>query len=259
MSEQSSKMIPPYVTWGVFKSTMDTLAETTVPSGPLDRRVLYWLSGADHGALLSALRFLGLADFQNRATDRYCKLIEYSKANSGASDQFREDLMTLLDEKYRTILERVDIQRGTISELEKAFREEMEVAQGQMMTKTIRFFIKAYTDGAGLTIMSPHITKPKPKKRAVAKSNASEKPAKRNAILNTDTDHEKQIARDVVPEGFARLPIPGMEGAFIQYPKDLTEQQCTVFDGAVQMLRVYVTYIRSGQVTVQDLMGGLKK
>jgi hypothetical protein len=35
--------------------------------------------------------------------------------------------------------------------------------------------------------------------------------------------------------------------------------QCTVFDGAVQMLRVYVKYIRGGEVTVPDLLEGLKK
>ncbi|MGB7134400.1 MAG: hypothetical protein WBD46_03890, partial [Acidobacteriaceae bacterium] len=62
MASESSKVVPPYVTWGVFKSTLDTLGESTVPSGPLDRRVLHWLSGADHGALMSALRFLGLTD-----------------------------------------------------------------------------------------------------------------------------------------------------------------------------------------------------
>jgi hypothetical protein len=259
MANESSKTVPPYVTWGVFKGTMDTLAGSTVPSGPLDRRVLHWLSGADHGALMSALRFLGLADSENRATGSYDDLIDTLHVGA-APERFREKLMELLDEKYKTILERVSLERGTITELEKAFREEMSVAPGQMMTKTIRFFVKAYTE-AGFNLMSPHITKPKPKKRApksTAKSITSEKTGKSKGAQNPEVKKEETV-RDVVPSGFSRLPIPGMDGAFIQYPKDLTEQQCTVLDGAVQMLRVYVKYIRSGEVTVQDLMEGLKK
>lgn len=40
--------------------------------------------------------------------------------------------------------------------------------------------------------------------------------------------------------GFARLPIPGMSDAFIQYPNDLTEQQCALLDGAIALLRIFV-------------------
>jgi hypothetical protein len=259
MVDQSSKSVPPYVTWGVFKGTMDTLAQSTVPSGPLDRRVLDRLSGADHGALMSALRFLGLADSENRATGSFDDLID-TLHTGAAPERFREKLMELLDEKYKPILERVSLERGTITELEKAFREEMSVAPGQMMTKTIRFFVKAYTE-AGFNLMSPHITKPKPKKRAAkstTKSPVSDKNGNGNASQRADTKPEGPV-RDAVPNGFSRLPIPGMDGAYIQYPKDLTEQQCTVLDGAVQMLRVYVKYIRSGAVTVPDLMEELKK
>jgi hypothetical protein len=206
---------------------------------------------------MSALRFLGLADSENRATDHYSELIEDLKSPQG-TERFRDKFMALLAIKYHPILERIDLERGTISELERAFRDEMDVAPGQMMTKTIRFFVKAYTDGGGFNIMSPHITKPKPKKRTATKSTVSSKTAKSNVPQNPGIKGG-EIVRDVVPSGFARLPIPGMEGAFIQYPKDLTEQQCTVLDGAVQMLRVYVTYIRSGVVTVPDLLEELKK
>jgi hypothetical protein len=241
VADQSSKTIPPYVTWGVFKGTMDTLAETTLPSGPLDRRVLHTLSGADHGALMSALRFLGLADSENRATDKYSELIEWLKAPAGP-EQFKEKFMALLDEKYKPILERVDLERGTISELEKAFREEMEVSPGQMMTKTIRFFVKAYTEN-GFNIMSPHITRPKPKARNTAKKTSSgDKTPKRS----TRVQHQDRDDLETTPRGFSRLPIPGMADAFIQYPNDLTEVQCGLLDAATVLLRAYVKSQKGG-------------
>ncbi len=241
MADQSSKTIPPYVTWGIFKGTMDTLAETTVPSGPLDRRVLHTLSGGDHGALMSALRFLGLADSENRATDKYSELIEWLKAPAGP-EQFQEKFMALLDEKYKPILARVDLERGTISELEKAFREELEVSPGQMMTKTIRFFVKAYTEN-GFNLMSPHITRPKPKARNAAKKPTNgEKPPKRGPRMQRQ-DIEKP---EMTPRGFSRLPIPGMADAFIQYPNDLTEPQCGLLDAAVILLRAYVKSQKGG-------------
>ena len=62
---------PPYMSFGVFKTAAETLSEITVPSSPLDRRVLHQLSGADHGSLMSGLRFLGYVDEERRATNVY--------------------------------------------------------------------------------------------------------------------------------------------------------------------------------------------
>jgi len=237
MANDSSNLVPPYVSWGIFKSTIDTLAETTVPSGPLDRRVLHGLSGADHGALISALRYLGLVDSERRATTAYTELIEESKF----PEKFREKLMELLDEKYARILEKIDLERGTISELEKAFKDE-GVAQGQMLTKTCRFFIKSYVDGAGYGMMSPHITRPKPKVRSAGKSNGSDKKRGRTPKPSSGQPHVQQHSvADTTPDGFSRLPIPGLPDAFIQYPLDLTEAQCTLLEGGVTFLKVFAT------------------
>lgn len=252
MANEQESLVPPYVGWGVFKGTIDTLADITVPSGPLDRRVLNGLSGANHGALISALRFLGLVDTQRHATDEFRVLIKDSKN----PDKFRERLMALLDEKYKNILERVDIEAGTITQLEKAFKED-GVTQGQMLTKTIRFFVKAYSE-AGFT-MSPHITRASPKARPAAKVNGAEKARKRGPKPLREGGEENQNLEAATPSGFSRLPIPGIENAFIQYPNNLSEQQCAVIEASVGLLRVYVKYIRSGEVSVPVLLEELKK
>jgi hypothetical protein len=232
-------LVPPYVSWGVFINTIHTLAETTVPTGPLDRRVLSGLSGNDHGALMSALRYLRLADSSKKATAAYRDLVAAVAAKNATG--FSEKLLEILDTAYASIISKLDLEHGTISELEKAFKED-GVAQGQMLTKTIRFFVKAYTDGGGFKALSPHITKPSPKARSVAKNGADKaraRTAKNAASTHTHVGAEKPT--EMLPKGFGRLPIPGIENAFIQYPVDLTDAQCTLLEGAVAFLRVYVT------------------
>src|SRR3954463_6367384 len=101
----SPKLYPPYVSYGIFTKSVETLSDTTVPSGPLDRRVLDGLSGADYGALISALRFLGLADEQRKATERYRKLVAaYKQGRAEYIDELRE----VVFERYRPILGDLD-------------------------------------------------------------------------------------------------------------------------------------------------------
>jgi hypothetical protein len=227
---------PPYVGYGVLQGTIETLAQTTVPSGPLDRRVLDALSGADHGALMSGMRFLGLVDDERRATQRFRELVAAWK--KGRED-FQSALAELLGERYVDI--RVDLETGTISELEKAFKE-MGVPQGQMLTKTIRFYIKALTD-AGFDNLSPHITKPKRPTPSPRKANgAGDKPRPKGTKKQAKPEPPKDDVEreDVLQAGFERLPIPGLPGAFVQYPSDLTESHCALFEAMIGVLRTYV-------------------
>jgi hypothetical protein len=199
----------------------------------MDRRVLHGLSGADHGALMSGLRYLGLVDSLRKATPEYHELVQASKN----PEKFNELLLAILDAKYNAILEKVDLESGTITQLEKAFKEQ-GVTQGQMLTKTIRFFVKAFTECG--THLSFHITKPSPKTPRVNKAGA-DKGRARAGNTSAEQHQTSAASADVLPKGFGRLPIPGIVNAFIQYPVDLTEVQCTLLEGAVAFLRVYVT------------------
>jgi len=224
MANDASKTPPPYMSWGVFKSTVDTLAEATVPTGPLDRRVLHQLSGGDHGALISGLKFLGYVDEDRRATNVYRQLIEASKQPL----KFQELLMDVINAKYDDVVGSLDIQGGTIAELEKAFKE-YGVPSGQMLTKTIRFYIKALTE-CGVPV-SPFITKAKPRTpRNAAKKNGK---AGRPAVVTS-------VAKDTLtPKGFERMPVPGLHDAFVQFPLNLTEAHCDLFDSVVKVLRTF--------------------
>src|SRR5271166_544625 len=101
----ANESIPaPYMSYGVFKSTSEQLAESTVPTGPMDRRVLDWLSGVDYGALMSGLRFLGLVDEEKKATQSYRELVGTVKDSS----KFKGVLLSIINAKYKPIVGNLD-------------------------------------------------------------------------------------------------------------------------------------------------------
>src|SRR6267378_454028 len=225
------KLPAPYMSYGVFNKSIETLTETVVPTGPLDRRVLSEFSGADFGALISGLRFLGLVDEERKATAKYRELVESSKDKA----KFKECLLSILVDKYAPIIGKLNLKHGTAAELEKAFRD-YGVASAQMLTKTVRFFLKAITE-AGVT-PSPHMTAPKPRtpsttprKNGAGKTHVGGKPRGQDSPSD---------AMDELPSGFERLPLPGMPNSFIQYPTNLTEAHCQILEGMVGVLRTSV-------------------
>ena len=221
------KLPAPYMSYGVFTKSIETLAETVVPTGPLDRHVLNEFSGADFGALISGLRFLGLVDEQRKATAKYRELVDLWKK----PQEFKERLLILIGETYLPIIGKLDLKRGTSAELEKAFKN-YGVAPGQMLTKTVRFFLKAITE-AGVT-PSPHMTAPKPRTPSTTpRKNGAGKSGPKPR--DSDAPNEPEI-----PSGFERLPLPGMPNSFIQYPANLTDAHCQVLEAMVGVLRTSV-------------------
>ena len=235
-----SPNLPPYVGLGVFKSTTETLRDTTVPSGPLDRRVLHDLSGADYGALISALKFFGFVDGERKATPAYRAFIDASKDQ----DAFKDALYALISEKYKPIVGNLDFKTGTASQFEKAFRD-AGVSPGQMLTKTLRFYVKALAE-AGQEI-SQHITKPRPRTpRSAAKPRARTEPTVNNGNNGGGSSGERPPV-DSPPQGFSRMPIPGIPDGFVQYPANLTETQCEMYEAVVSLLRTYAKGIAGGK------------
>jgi len=226
-------LTPPYGSFGVFKAAIDQLAQSTVPSGAIDRRVLDQLSGADYGALMSGLKFLGYVDSERRATPAYRELVQVSTDPA----KFRQFFLPTLNEKYKPIIGSLDIESGTAAELEKAFRDNGGVPSGQMLTKTVRFFVKAMQE-CGVEV-SPHITKAKP--RTTRSPNRNGAPTSRRIKREPERHEVRQqhSKADHAPQGMERMPIPGLPDAFIQYPANITDGDCDLFVQVIGVLRVY--------------------
>jgi hypothetical protein len=226
MTTEQEKSQVPYMSFGVFKSTNESLAEATVPSGPLDRRVLDQLSGADHGALVSGLTFLGYVDKERKATPAYRELIAAIKDPT----QYKTALVANLIEKYAPIIGHLDISTGTISDLEKAFKA-YGVSQGQMLTKTIRFYVKALQE-CGVSV-SPHILKAK------ARSIRTTPKRPNKPSWSAPSNPANSAESNGPPKGFDRMPVPGLPQAFIQFPLELTPDQVDLFGAVVNVLKTF--------------------
>lgn len=230
------KEVAPYGTYGTLKSTIERFKESTVPT-KLNRHVLHDVSGGAFSALISALRFFGLIDENQGVKDEFREVVE--AARKGQTD-YQDKMTQVVCDAYDPIVgAQFDLQAGTLPDLEKKFRD-AGVPQGQMLTKAIRFYLKALED-AGVKV-SEHITKKRPRSKKAKDPKAPKKPKSGGGGGGGgggSTFETLPPNRDVVPQDFDRLPIPGISGAFIQYPTNLTEANCDLFDAMLLGLRTF--------------------
>jgi hypothetical protein len=229
MSNESSKLQVPYVGFGVFKSAINALAEANVPSGALDRHVLDKISGADHGALMSGLQFLGYVDRDRKATASYRALVNASKEEN--QTHYQALLYEALSMQYADIIGDVKVETATLAELEKAFKA-YGVPAGQMLTKTIRFYVKALTE-CGAPVSS-YITKPRPRS-----PRTSTKKNDQGGKGGGETPFIPVPPVSSAPKGFERMPVPGLPQAFIQFPLSITPEQVELFSAVVNVLKTF--------------------
>lgn len=223
----------PYMGYNVFTKSIETFADTLVPSGPIDRRILTELSGGDYSALISGLKFFDLTDDQRKPTAKYRELVGLWKEPA----KFKERLQKILLEGYAPIVGDLDLKRGTAVELEKAFKD-YGVGPGQMLMKSIRFFIKAMSESG--VLFSPYMTARKPRSPNITSKKGSVTRTKFAQRREEEQDHGGNAKETQVPAGFERLPLPGMPNSFIQYPANLTEAQCQLFEAMVGVLQTSI-------------------
>jgi len=226
------KDIAPYGTYGTMKSTIDRFKDSVVPT-KLNRHVLHDVSGGAFSALMSSLRFFGLIDDNQVVKDEFRAVVE--AARKGEAD-YKDKMVQVVCDAYDPIVGgEFDLQAGTLPDLEKKFRD-AGVPQGQMLTKAIRFYLKALED-AGIKV-SEHITKPRRRTKKAKDPNASKK-GKQPKAQNERRNENLLDRNGMIPGNFERITIPGVAGAFIQYPTAITDAQCDVFDGIISVLRTY--------------------
>src|SRR6266508_3831966 len=214
----------PSGTYGRVRSVVDKFAESITPTS-LSKQVLDGVSGGDFSALMTALKFLGLIDENQSVKAEFKELVE---ARKKGEDQYKAAMLKIVKAAYDPIVGKVDIAHGTLPELEKAFKES-GVPQGQMLTKVTRFYVKALED-SGVKV-SDYITKPRPAGKK--KSANGEKKTPRTPKHQKDGDSVRRTQDTATPPEFERLPIPGIEGGYIQYPRKLTDADCTMYEAMI--------------------------
>lgn len=150
-TDNSKRGTPPYISPRTFRHLIEQL-QRNLPDR-IDRSYLDELhSGSTSTQIMSALRYLNLADSLNKPTHHLKLLI----ASSGEERVKR--LKDIAHNCYGFILnnDSIDIQTATYSQLEELFNDYSGV-DGDVRRKCIKFFTSISQD-AGITL-SPHVTK----------------------------------------------------------------------------------------------------
>ncbi len=231
----------PYISFVTLENYISSLAdvEALVPDH-IDKSMLGKLSGANQTALIKALEFLNLIEEDGGKTqESFARLVG---AKRGSGDDWKHALHVVLDSAYTSIVGELNVAATTPMKLEEAFKA-AGVKPGQMLAKSIRFYLKAL-QSAGKAL-PPHLLKvrtPKPPaygyapkkaaaKKAEAKTEETPKPEPPQYIPPANPPPNKP------PSGLARQDIPTIEGAYIQYPIDMSEPDLALFEAALAFIR----------------------
>jgi hypothetical protein len=236
MSEETQHPPIPYVSFETIKGFVDNLAKMdgAVPDH-VDRSILRGKSGSVQAAMLAALRFLGLIENDDAGTVRPAFGILISAKRKGEAE-WRAALKAVVEHGYADILATSKLASATPEKVNEAFRAK-GVKSVEMLEKSVRFYIKACEE-AGIAV-SPLLKARKPRSKI---SKPREKPPQPKVPPGGAAPHlppdEKTDDGDP-PVGYSRLPIPGRPPeVYIQYPDDLTETDCLLFEAQIATLRI---------------------
>jgi hypothetical protein len=140
------KRIPPYLSFRTFRTFLDALAVSGVPTR-VDRSVMASRSGSNQALLISAIRYFGLASENGLPTPDLEALVQ----SEGKERQ--EVWRRILVRSYPNLF-KLDLQRATTQQLSEALARE-GLSNQDTIRKALNFFTIAAKD-AGLKL-SPHI------------------------------------------------------------------------------------------------------
>jgi len=225
--EKRERPVPPYVPWKTFETYLDGLKAfgPTLPN-VIDRDSMRNFSGATQSWLLSGLRSLNMIDDEGVPKARLKQIAH------ATTDERKPMLRQLIEAEYQ-FLKGISLQGATPKQIESAF--ETTGATGDTVRKCIGFFV-GMAKAADLPL-SPMIMKVR--RRPTKNGGGTRKKPEATPITITTTPKPSETRADALPEGFERTNIPGLPGAYIQYPVALTEANCDVMDAMMQFLRAY--------------------
>jgi hypothetical protein len=219
---------PPYGPWSAFTSFMRELNASAVPPS-IDGTLFKGKSGSAQSQIRGALRFFELVEDDGATTDELRKLV----AASADPDTWKAAVQELLSgSAYLEILKGVDLEAGTLGQLQEAFRERGGTV-GSVNRKAIRFYLNAATD-AGYEL-SPHFGQGRASpgtrgngRRSSAKPRPKKTPAAPDESGDSGTQQQEGVERVAcsIPGGrtiTVTLPTglkPGEEDFVVRYLQD---------------------------------------
>jgi hypothetical protein len=219
---QGKKLVPPYIP---YKTFVNLLAgwKVHLPQR-IDRSVLGTYAGGTQSAIISALRYLTLITVDNEPVGT----LEGLARAEGPERQ--KLLKQLLRVGYPFMFSQgFDVTKATPAQIDERFAD--TGATGDTLSKCLSFFTGMAKD-AGIAL-TPHL------KTRQRRATTTKRTKKNGTPDHGIPDPPKHRQDDAPPTDFERLPIPGIGGAFIQYPAALTNTDCDLLEAMIGVLRTY--------------------
>jgi hypothetical protein len=169
--------VPVYLSFKTFQSAIQSLRNHGLPNS-LDRTAFGSRSGAEQTQILSAFRFLGLSD-ENDKTQEPLRALVKSQENS---TEEKQQIATLLKERYANAFA-LNLEGATPAQLEKTIGD--YGTTGATRDRAVRFFIKA-AEHCGIKL-STRLTARKPRSPSAGNGDDQQTqiPRKRSKSANT--------------------------------------------------------------------------
>ena len=156
--------VPVYLSFKTFQSAIQSLRNHGLPNS-LDRTAFGSRSGAEQTQILSAFRFLGLSDDNDKTQESLRALV---KAQENSTEE-KQQIAALLRERYANAFA-LNLEAATPAQLDKAIGD--YGTTGATKARAVRFFIKA-TEHCGIKL-STRLTARKPRTTGPSTNNGDE-------------------------------------------------------------------------------------
>lgn len=223
---EESRPLPPYIPFKTFTNFVQKLSETVIPER-IDSSLLRSYPGSVARQLKAALRYLKLIDGDGNTTSTLVDVVK-----SYGTGTWKQMLADMLADAYQPVLDGLNLDTGTLGQLQQKFRN--QGADGQMLQKCITFYLSALRE-AELTF-SPHFVERV--RRAERKPRERKKPTDARSQGQPGAGEEPET--QVPPTGGTvkfSFPIPDKPAATIFLPADLAAEDWEMIDS---MIRAYV-------------------
>lgn len=214
-TEEISRTTTPYIPLMTLENFCGKLKAAVVPP-VIDSSLTQSMSGGMAGALMSALKFLGLVEANGKVRQPLRELVE-----AQGTEEWKAALRKVVMPAYKDIIGDLDLLTATPAMLEARFREAGR-ASGQVLEKAIRFYLAALA--AFDEPISPLLKSRKPRATPSSRK-ASSKPARRAPAASREEEEEEEEEGGGAGTKKLQLPLPGKGNVIFTIPADLTKEE----------------------------------
>lgn len=215
-TEEISRATAPYIPLMTLENFCGKLKAAVVPP-VIDSSLTQSMSGGMAGALMSALKFLGLVEANGKVRQQLRDLVQ-----AHATDGWKAALRKVVLPAYKDIIGDLDLLTATPAMLEARFRD-VGKANGQVLEKAVRFYLAALA--AFDEPISPLLKARKPRSAPSSrKTNGKQSRSRAQAANKEEGEGEEEEEELTAGTKKLQLPLPGKGNVTFTIPTDLTKE-----------------------------------